>query len=81
METYSLNLAKSKDAVRIAARENAVDPRSISDLQFILTDLMVNSKIKESRDLASDVQSSTIKRVRKNILLKTWEHARLLSTY
>ncbi|NDV20275.1 AMIN domain-containing protein [Pseudodesulfovibrio sp. JC047] len=70
LETYSLNLAKSKDAVRIAARENAVDPRSISDLQFILTDLMVNSKIKESRDLASDVQSSTIRRVRKKYSLK-----------
>ncbi|WP_419786319.1 N-acetylmuramoyl-L-alanine amidase [Pseudodesulfovibrio sp.] len=65
LETYSLNLAKSKDAVRIAARENAVDPRSISDLQFILTDLMVNSKIKESRDLASDVQTKTLTRVRR----------------
>ncbi|WP_394699896.1 N-acetylmuramoyl-L-alanine amidase [uncultured Pseudodesulfovibrio sp.] len=65
LETYSLNLAKTDAAVRIAARENAVDPRAISDLQFILTDLMVNSKIKESRDLAGDVQSSTIKRVRK----------------
>ncbi|CCH49393.1 N-acetylmuramoyl-L-alanine amidase [Pseudodesulfovibrio piezophilus] len=70
LETYSLNLAKSKDAVRIAARENAVDPRSISDLQFILTDLMVNSKIKESRDLASDVQSNTISRVRRKWQLK-----------
>ena len=66
LETYSLNLAKTDAAVRIAARENAVDPRAISDLQFILTDLMVNSKIKESRDLAGDVQSSTIKRVRKS---------------
>ncbi|MEF2231668.1 MAG: N-acetylmuramoyl-L-alanine amidase [Pseudodesulfovibrio sp.] len=65
LETYSLNLAKSKDAVRIAARENAVDPRAISDLQFILTDLMVNSKIKESRDLASNVQTSTLTRVRR----------------
>ena len=65
LETYSLNLAKSDAAVRIAARENAVDPRAISDLQFILTDLMVNSKIKESRDLASDVQTSTINRVRR----------------
>ena len=71
LETYSLNLAKSKDAVRIAARENAVDPRSISDLQFILTDLMVNSKIKESRDLANDVQSSTISRVSKRWQLKS----------
>ena len=65
LETYSLNLAKSKDAVRIAARENAVDPRAISDLQFILTDLMVNSKITESRDLASDVQTNALSRVRR----------------
>ena len=65
LETYSLNLAKSKDAVRIAARENAVDPRAIADIQFILTDLMVNSKIKESRDLAKDVQTSTINRVKR----------------
>ncbi|BCS88686.1 N-acetylmuramoyl-L-alanine amidase [Pseudodesulfovibrio sediminis] len=65
LETYSLNLAKTDAAVRIAARENAVDPRAISDLQFILTDLMVNSKIKESRDLAKDVQLQTLTRVRK----------------
>ncbi len=71
LETYSLNLAKSKDAVRIAARENAVNPRSISDLQFILTDLMVNSKIKESRDLAKDVQSNTINRVRRKWQIKS----------
>ncbi|MBG0791018.1 MAG: N-acetylmuramoyl-L-alanine amidase [Desulfovibrionaceae bacterium] len=70
LETYSLNLAKSDAAVRIAARENAVDPRSISDLQFILTDLMVNSKIKESRDLASDVQTKTIHRVRRKYSVK-----------
>ncbi len=70
LETYSLNLAKSKDAVRIAARENAVDPRSISDLQFILTDLMVSSKIKESRDLAKDVQTNTISRVRRKWQIK-----------
>lgn len=70
LETYSLNLAKSRDAVRIAARENAVDPRSISDLQFILTDLMVSSKIKESRDLAKDVQTSTISRVRRKWKLR-----------
>jgi len=70
LETYSLNLAKSDAAVRIAARENAVDPRSISDLQFILTDLMVNSKIKESRDLASDVQTNTVTRVRERWKIK-----------
>ncbi len=52
METYYLDLATSKDAVRVAARENAVSTKSISDLQVILTDLMLNSKLKESKDLA-----------------------------
>ncbi|WP_243544705.1 N-acetylmuramoyl-L-alanine amidase [Pseudodesulfovibrio tunisiensis] len=70
LETYSLNLAKTNAAVRIAARENAVDPRSISDLQFILTDLMVNSKIKESQDLASDVQKQTVSYVRRKWQVK-----------
>lgn len=68
LETYSLNLAKTQDAVRVAARENSVDPRSISDLQFILTDLMINSKMKESKDLAGDVQRRTLASVR-----KTWK--------
>ena len=65
VETYSLNLARSKDAVRVAARENAVDARRISDLQFILTDLMLNSKLKESTDLSKDVQKNLINSVKK----------------
>ncbi len=64
IETYSLNLASSKRAVGVAARENSVDPRKISDLQFILTDLMLNSKMRESRDLASSVQNQTVKNIR-----------------
>ena len=65
LETYSLNLARSKDAVRVAARENAVDPKRISDLQVILTDLMLSSKLKESTDLAVGVQSRTVASVRR----------------
>ncbi len=53
VEIYYLNLASSKSAVRVAARENAVSEKRISDLQFILTDLMLNSKMQESKDLAS----------------------------
>jgi N-acetylmuramoyl-L-alanine amidase len=56
-ELYFLNLAKTEDAVRVAARENAVSVKKISDLQVILTDLMLNSKIKESNQLARDVHS------------------------
>jgi N-acetylmuramoyl-L-alanine amidase len=56
-ELYYLNLAKTEDAVRVAARENAVSVKKISDLQVILTDLMLNSKIKESSQLARDVHA------------------------
>jgi N-acetylmuramoyl-L-alanine amidase len=64
LETYYLDLATSKDAVRVAARENAVSARSISDLQVILTDLMLNSKLKESKDLAKSVHSRVVNSVR-----------------
>lgn len=64
LELYYLNLAKSRDAVRVAARENAVSVKKISDLQVILTDLMLNSKITESRDLANDIQKKTLHRLR-----------------
>lgn len=60
LETYYLNLASSKSAVRVAARENAVSEKRISDLQFILTDLMLNSKMQESKDLASLIQKNMI---------------------
>jgi len=65
LEVYSLNLAKTQDAVRVAARENAVSARRISDLQVILTDLMLNSKVKESKDLAGDVQKNILRSVQK----------------
>jgi len=70
LETYSLNLAKSEDAVRVAARENAVSAKRISDLQVILTDLMLNSKVKESKDLAGEVQSGTLTGMRKKYGLR-----------
>ena len=65
-ETYYLNLASNKDAVRVAARENAVTTKRISDLQFILTDLMLSSKMKESKDLALLVHSGIITGVQKH---------------
>jgi N-acetylmuramoyl-L-alanine amidase len=64
LELYYLNLAKSRDAVRVAARENAVSVKKISDLQVILTDLMLNSKITESKDLANDIQTRSLRKVR-----------------
>ncbi len=65
LEVYSLNLAKTQDAVRVAARENAVTARRISDLQVILTDLMLNSKVQESKDLAGGVQTQILRAVKR----------------
>lgn len=64
-EIYTLNLARTEHAMRVAARENAVSPRQVSDLQFILADLMLNSKVSESRELATKIHTRTIQGVRR----------------
>jgi N-acetylmuramoyl-L-alanine amidase len=63
-EVYYLNFAQTEDAMRVAARENAVSTQKISDLQYILTDLMLSSKINESRDLAGKIHGVTFDHVR-----------------
>ncbi|MDZ7760565.1 MAG: N-acetylmuramoyl-L-alanine amidase [Desulfovermiculus sp.] len=60
LEVYYLNLANSEEAVRVAARENSVSAKKISDLQLILSDLMLNSKIEESENLAQKVLHATL---------------------
>jgi N-acetylmuramoyl-L-alanine amidase len=60
LEIYYLNLANSDEAVRVAARENSVSEKKISDLQLILSDLMLNSKIEESEKLAERVLDATL---------------------
>ncbi len=63
-EVYYLNFAQTEDAMRVAARENAISTQKISDLQYILTDLMLSSKINESRDLATKIHGITIDHIR-----------------
>jgi N-acetylmuramoyl-L-alanine amidase len=60
VETYFLNLATDARAVMVAARENATSEKNISDLQQILNDLMLNTKITESSRLARQVQRGMI---------------------
>lgn len=55
LETYYLDEAKSSSAATVAARENAVSVKKVSDLQVILADLTLNSKLEESRQLASKI--------------------------
>jgi len=70
IETYTLNLARNRNAVRVAARENAVSAKRISDLQVILTDLMLNSKMKESKDLANNIHTRSLKSIRRKWSVK-----------
>lgn len=65
IETYYLNLTTDEEAIRVAARENATSGKKMSDLQFILYDLMQTSKINESSKLASLVQTSLISTIRR----------------
>jgi N-acetylmuramoyl-L-alanine amidase len=60
IETYVLDLASNKDAMRLAAMENATSAKQISDLQSILLDLMQNTKINESLKLAGLVQEEMV---------------------
>ena len=66
VETYFLNLSTDKEAMELAALENATSTKNIGQLQSILNDLMQNSKIKESSRLASCVQNSLVSRLRKS---------------
>ena len=65
LETYFLNMATDQQAVMVAARENATSEKNISDLQTILNDLMLNTKIRESSRLAHQVQNGMVGGARK----------------
>jgi N-acetylmuramoyl-L-alanine amidase len=60
IETYFLNLTTDSSAIEVAARENTYSDRSMRDLQLILNDLMLNSKINESAKFATAVHTSVV---------------------
>ncbi len=60
VETYTLGLSNSEEAKRIAARENATSTRSVSDLEFILNDLIKTAKTNDSVRLAASVQDKLV---------------------
>jgi len=66
LETYFLNMATDERAVLVAARENSTSEKNLSDLQTILNDLMLNTKISESSKLAHEVHQGMLKRLRKS---------------
>ncbi len=65
IETYLLNLATDEKAIAVAARENATSEKNISDLEYILSDLMKHAKIEESTRLAKVVHQSFVNGMKK----------------
>ncbi len=64
VETYTLNISNDEEAKRVAARENSTSRRSVSDLEFILNDLIKTAKSNDSIGLATAVHESLVKKLR-----------------
>lgn len=58
VETYYRNLTNSKDALEVAARENATSQMSIAELENVLHTMALSNKVEESKEFASRVQAS-----------------------
>jgi len=58
VEVYYLNFTSDPDAMRVAARENAVSSKSVHDLSDLVKKIALKDKIDESKELATDVDSS-----------------------
>jgi N-acetylmuramoyl-L-alanine amidase len=58
VETYFLSFTTSKEALDVAARENATSERSVFELREMLQKIALQEKIDESRDFATRVNAS-----------------------
>ncbi len=63
IETYFLNFATNPTAEAVAARENASSGQTMGTLPDILKTIALNNKLAESRELASIVQTSLVRRL------------------
>lgn len=64
VETYFLNLTKDASALQVAARENDTTTQSVNDLNIILADLLRDTTIVESSELARTLQSTIVDTLR-----------------
>ncbi|MBE9529079.1 MAG: N-acetylmuramoyl-L-alanine amidase [Proteobacteria bacterium] len=65
IESYILNVSEDAESKRLAARENSTTISELSDLEFILSDLVSKAKTNDSVVLANIVHTSLIKTVKK----------------
>ena len=63
IETYFLNFATNREAEAVAARENSASGRTMHNLPDIVRAIALNNKIDESRDFATMVQQSMVRRL------------------
>jgi N-acetylmuramoyl-L-alanine amidase len=63
IETYFLNFATTPAAEAVAARENASSEKTMGTLPDILKAIALNNKLAESRDLATIVQTTLVRRL------------------
>jgi N-acetylmuramoyl-L-alanine amidase len=64
IETYLLNFATNPAAEAVAARENATSAQTMGTLPAILKAIALNNKLAESRELATMVQTSLVRKLR-----------------
>jgi N-acetylmuramoyl-L-alanine amidase len=63
IETYFLNFATTQDAEAVAARENATSLKTMGTLPALLNAIALNNKLDESRELATILQTSMVRRL------------------
>ena len=67
VETFFLNISADPSVVELAARENATSTKNIGEMKSILERIVQNSKIRESHDLAEDIQRNVVKALSKDL--------------
>jgi N-acetylmuramoyl-L-alanine amidase len=64
VETYFLNFATNPAAEAVAARENSTSGKTMGNLPDLVKTIALNNKVVESRELATMVQTSMMRRLR-----------------
>jgi len=58
VETYYRSFTNAKDALEVAARENASSQKSIAELEDVIHTMMLGDKVEESKDFAGRMQAA-----------------------
>ncbi len=58
VETYFLSLTTSREALEVAARENATSEKTIHELEDLVRKIALQDKVEESREFATAIQSA-----------------------